>query len=63
MAVNIRKSSKRKCNSCASNGAMFYDIGIGPIKGAKQVTTLCSTCMHQLLQKLIIVGSEGNEVR
>lgn len=60
MAIKIRhtKDSHPVCNSCKSNGAKFYDIGIGPIKGTKQVTTLCDTCMHTLLQKLIIVGSD-----
>lgn len=62
MAVNIRKSKKKSCDSCRSNGCIFYDIGIGPIGGKKQITTLCDTCMHSLLQKLIIVGREYNEV-
>ena len=62
MAVNIRKSKKRKCESCESNGGVFYDIGIGPQKGTKQIITLCDACMHSLLQKLLIVGSEHNEV-
>lgn len=65
MAIKIRntKDSHPVCNSCNGNGAKFYDIGIGPIKGTKQVTTLCDECMHTLLQKLIIVGSKKHEVQ
>ena len=62
MAVNIRKSKKNKCESCESNGGIFYDVGIGPQKGEKKITTLCDTCMHSLLQKLLIVGSKHNEI-
>ena len=60
--VKIRHSKDVGCNSCESNGGKFYDVGIGP-KGRMSITRLCDTCMHQLLQKLIIVGSEANEVR
>lgn len=63
MAVKIRRSKEKFCESCESNGGKFYDIGIGPKKGDMRLLTLCDACMHQLLQKLIIVGSEHNEVR
>lgn len=62
MAVRIRSSKKKVCNSCESNGGKFWDIGIGPQDVVPHVTTLCDTCMHTLLQKLIIVGKEANEV-
>lgn len=58
MAVKIRKSKQKLCESCESNGGKFYDIGIGPQKGSIKLTTLCDACMHSLLQKLIIVGSD-----
>lgn len=64
MAVKIRrtKGNHPVCNSCSSNGGKHYDIGIGPVKGNKLVIVLCDECMHSLLQKLIIVGSEFSEV-
>lgn len=56
MAVNIRKSKGHKCLSCEGNGGVFYDLGFG--KKDKKVITLCDTCMHQLLQKMIIAGGK-----
>lgn len=58
MAVKIRKSKTKLCESCKGNSGKYYDIGIGPKKGDIQLVTLCDACMHQLLQKLIIVGTE-----
>lgn len=57
MAVKIRHSKSRKCDSCSSNGGKFYDIGIGPVTNIT-VTCLCDTCIHTLLQKLIEMGAK-----
>lgn len=62
MAVKIRNSNIRCCDSCKSDEGKFYDIGFGN-KNNMNITTLCDECMHTLLQKLIIVGREENEVR
>lgn len=62
MAVNIRKAKLAKeCTSCQSNGCKLFEIGFGGKH--KTVVTLCNTCMHTLLQKMIIVGTQNNEVR
>ena len=59
MAVRIRKSNKKLCKSCKSNGGKFYDVGIGFHVGEEpEIITLCDTCMHELLQKIIVVGKE-----
>ena len=63
MAVKIRKSKENFCKSCESRNGKFYDIGIGPKKKDMRLVTLCDTCMHELLQKLIIIGSEYNEIQ
>lgn len=57
MAVKIRRSKSKFCNSCSSNGGKFYDIGIGR-KDRMSVTVLCGTCMSSLLHKLTVVESE-----
>lgn len=63
--VNIRNARQHEqCSSCMKKSddvEQLYEIGIGP-KGRMVVTCLCDGCMHMLLQKLIIVGSEYNEV-
>lgn len=59
MAVNIRKAKLGKeCTSCKSNGTKLFDVGFGGEE--KVIVTLCNTCMHNLLQKLIIVGGKAN---
>ena len=58
--VKIRQSKEKFCDSCESNGGKFYDIGIGLRKDGIRLVTLCDTCMHTLLQKLIIVGKDFN---
>lgn len=58
--VKIRKSKRKLCDSCKSNGGRFYDIGIGQ-KDKMSVTTLCGTCIGVLLQKLTVIESEKAE--
>ena len=66
MAVKIRTAREsEQCNSCLKKSdevIQLYEVGIGPKNNVK-VTCLCDGCMNNLLQKLIISGSEFNEVR
>lgn len=65
MAINIREAKVSKvCKSCLvpkRNAEKLYEIGIGGKH--KSITCLCDGCMHTLLQKLIVVGSEFNAVQ
>lgn len=63
MAVKLRRagSHRKQCNSCLTKTGRFYEIGIGP-KNKLNVVCLCDKCIHTLLQKLVVLGSEENEV-
>lgn len=62
MAVKLRRAGSRKqCNSCLTKIGRFYEVGIGN-KNKLIVVCLCDECIHTLLQKLIVLGSEENEV-
>ena len=62
MAVKLRRAGNRKqCNSCLTKTGRFYEIGIGK-KSHLSVVCLCDECIHTLLQKLVVLGSEENEV-
>ena len=60
--VKIRKAkSHEQCDSCLTKTGRFYEIGIGK-KSHLSVVCLCDECIHTLLQKLVVLGSEENEV-
>ena len=63
--VKIRKAkSHEQCISCTKKKArvkQLYEIGVGSSSNMT-IVCLCDECMHALLQKLIIVGSEFNEI-
>ena len=60
--VKIRFSKQRKCTSCESNGGKFYDLGFGIRNGKLTIICLCDTCMHELLQKMVVMGGRKDEV-
>lgn len=65
MAVKLRKAKTTKhkfCHGCGSNNAKaYFEIGIGSSDNLG-VTTLCSGCMHELLQKMIKIGAKHNGI-
>lgn len=64
MAIKIRQSKNKYCEACSSKQNVnegVYDIFIG--KGnTGNIHSLCVSCMHELLQKMIVVGRRHNEI-
>lgn len=63
--VKIRRVNDREdCNSCLKRKEevnQLYEIGIGKTKNVLAIICLCDGCMHELLQKLISIGSTDND--
>ena len=61
MAVKIRRAKHHaQCSSCLKKegeAKQLCEVGIGP-RYRLQISCLCDECMHSLLQKLIIAGSD-----
>jgi hypothetical protein len=67
MAIKIRKSKSqsRFCEGCPDkrnvDGVDIYEIYIGNGRQG-HIHKLCTDCMHELLQKMIIIGAKHNGV-
>ena len=65
MAIKIQKSKSNhnECNACGNTNsdATIFDIYIGK-ENQGTIHRLCDACMHELLQKMIIIGSKYNEL-